>query len=55
MDFTTRLLISINWKGENCNLILVIVDRYIKMIHYKLIKVTINAFVLAIVIINMVI
>ncbi len=54
MDFVTGLPISANWKSESYNLILVIVDRFTKMVHYKLIKISINAPSLAEVIINMV-
>ncbi len=55
MDFVTGLPISTNWKGETYNSILVIVDRLTKMIHYKPIKVTINAPALAEVIIEVVV
>ncbi len=43
MDFVTGLPVSTNWKGETYNSILVIVDRLTKMVHYELIKVTIDA------------
>ncbi len=42
MDFVTRLLVSTNWKGQTYNLILVIVNRLTKMVHYEPIKVTID-------------
>ena len=42
MDFITRLPILTDLKGDNYNSILVIVYRLTKMIHYKLVKVTIN-------------
>ena len=43
MHFVTRLPVSTNWKGESYNSILVIVDRLTKMVHYELVKVTIDA------------
>ena len=52
MDFVTGLPLSSDWKGNSYNLILVIVDRLTKMVHYKLVKVTINAPRLAEVIID---
>ena len=55
MDFVTKLLILINWKKYSYNLILVIVDQLTKMVHYKPIKITINAFGLAKVIIDVII
>ena len=55
MDFVTRLLVSTNWKGDNYDSILVIVDRLTKMVHYEPVKVTINALGLAEVIINVVV
>ncbi len=55
MDFVTGLLISVNWKGDSYNPILVIVDRLTKMVHYVPVKVTINALGLAEVIINVVV
>ena len=42
MDFIIRLTISTNWKGESYDSILVIVDWLMKMVHYKLVKVTID-------------
>ena len=54
MNFVTSFLISADWKGNSYNLILVIVDWLIKMVHYKPIKVTINASGLAKVIIDMI-
>ena len=41
------LPILTNWKRDSYDSILVIVDRLTKMIHYKLVKVTINALDLA--------
>ena len=37
------LPISTDWKGDSYDLIFVIIDRPIKMVHYKPVKVTINA------------
>ncbi len=55
MDFVTGLPISANWKGDNYDLILVIVDRLKKMVHYEPVKITIDTLGLAEVIINMVV
>ena len=55
MDFIIGLLISNNWKGDSYDSILVIVDRLTKMIHYKPVKLTINAPGLTKVIINIVV
>ena len=49
------LPVSTNWKGENYDSILVIVDWLTKMIHYKPVKVIIDAPRLAKVIINVVV
>ena len=46
---------SADWKGNSYNVILVIVDRLTKMVHYKPVKVTINTPGLAEVIIDMVV
>ncbi len=54
MDFITSLPISADWKGDNYDSILVIVDRLTKMVYYKSVKVTIDAPGLAEVIIDMV-
>ena len=43
MDFVTGLPILINWKGDSYDSILVIVDRLIKMVHYKSRKIIIDA------------
>ncbi len=43
IDFVIGLLISANWKGDSYNLILIIVDRLTKIVHYEPIKVTIDA------------
>ena len=55
MDFVTGLLISTNWKEDNYDSILVIVDLLMKMVHYELVKVSIDAPGLAKVILNMVV
>ena len=55
MDFITGLPISTDWKGDSYDLILVIVDRLTKMVHYKPVKVTIDAPGLAEVIIDVVV
>ena len=43
-----------DWKGDNYDSILVIVDWLTKMVYYKLVKVTINTLGLAKIIINVV-
>ncbi len=55
MDFVTSLPISADWKGDSYDSILVIVDRLTKMVHYVLVKVTINVPGLAKVIIDLVV
>ncbi len=55
IDFFTSFLISANWKEDSYDLILVIVDRLTKIVHYKPVKVTIDVPGLAKVIINMVV
>ena len=55
MDFVTGLPLSSNWKGNNYDFILVIVDQLIKMVHYVPVKVTIDAPGLAEVILDMVV
>ena len=55
IDFVTGLLVSTNWKGETYDSILVIVDRLIKMVYYKLVKVIINTPGLAEIIIDVVV
>ena len=52
MDFVTDLSILVDWKNDNYDLILVIVDQLTKMIYYIPIKITINAQNLAKMIIN---
>ena len=55
MDFIMDLPILTDWKEDNYNSILVIVNRLTKMVHYKPIMVTINAPGLAKIIINVVV
>ena len=55
IDFVTGLSVSINWKKDNYNSILVIVNRLTKMVHYKLVKITLDAPGLATVIIDVII
>ena len=55
MDFMTGLPLSANWKGNNYNSILVIINQFTKMVHYKPVKITINASRLAEVIITMIV
>ena len=55
INFITGLPILTDWKGDNYNSILVIVNWLIKIVYYKPIKVTINAPGLAEVIIDVVV
>ena len=55
MDFVTELSISNNWKEKSYDSIFVIVNWLIKMVHYELVKVTIDALRLAEVILDMVV
>ena len=55
MDFVTGLPVSINWKGDSYDSILVIVDWLSKIVHYKPDKSTFNALGLAAVIIDVVV
>ena len=55
MDFVTRLPISTDWKGDSYDSILVIVYQLTKMVHYELVKVTIDALGLVEVILDMVV
>ncbi len=50
-----RLPVSTNWKGNTYNLILVIIDRLMKMVHYEPVKVTIDALGLTEVILDVVV
>ena len=55
IDFVIGLSILTDWKGNSYDSILVIVNRLIKMVYYKPVKVTIDAPGLADVIINVVV
>ena len=55
IDFVSSLPISINWKRDSYNIILVFVNWLTKMVYYKLVKSTIDALGLVEVIINVVI
>ena len=55
MDFVTGLPLSVDWKGDSYDSILIIVDQLTKMVHYEPVKVTINAPRLAEVIIDVVV
>ena len=55
MDFVTRLLVFTNWKGDIYDLILVIVAQLTKMVYYEPVKVSINIFSLAELILDMII
>ena len=55
MDFITGLSFFADWKGDNYDSILVIVDRLTKMLHYEPVKVTIDITGLAEVIIDVVV
>lgn len=47
-----KLPIFINWKSNSYDLILVIIDWLIKIVYYKLVKITINTLDLIKVILN---
>ena len=53
--FVMGLPSSTNWKRQSYDSILVIVDRLTKMVHYELVKITIDALGLAEVILNIVV
>ena len=55
MDFVTGLPVSINWKEDSYDSILVIVNWLTKMVHYKPVKITLDAPGLAEVIIDVVV
>ena len=55
IDFVTGLPISTDWKGENYDSILVIVDCLTKMVHYEPVKITIDTPRLAEVILDVVV
>ena len=55
MNCVTGLPIMMDWKGDSYDLILVIIDQLIKMVHYESVKVTINVPGFAKIIINIVV
>ena len=55
MDFVTGLPISTDWKENSYDSIFIIVDQLMKMVHYELVKITINVPRLAEIIINVVV
>ena len=55
MDFVTGLPLSADWKDNSYDSVLIIVNWLTKMVHYKPVKVTIDAPELAKVILNMVV
>ena len=55
MDFVMGLPILTDWKGDSYDSILVIINWLTKMVHYKLVKITIDAPGLAEIIINVVV
>ena len=55
MDFMTSLSLSADWKSDSYNSILLILDWLTKMVHYKPVKVTIDAPELAKVILDVVV
>ena len=55
IDFVTGLLLFADWKGNDYDSILVIVDQLTKMVHYKPVRVTINISELAKVILDIVV
>lgn len=50
-----ELPVLTNWKSETYNLIFIIINKLINIVHYKLIKVTINTSDLAKVIIDVIV
>ena len=54
IDFVTSLPLSTDWKGDNYDLILVIVNHLTKIVYYEVVKITIDILELAKVIIIMV-
>ena len=55
MDFVTGLPILTDWKVESYDSILVIIDRFTKIVHYKPVKVIIDTSALAKVIIDVIV
>lgn len=55
IDIVTGLFVSLNWKSETYNSVLVIIDQLTKMVHYELVKIVIDSMRLVEVIINIII
>lgn len=55
MDIVIGVLVFINQNNKSYNSIFVIINRFIKMVYYRSVKVTINVLALAKLIINIVI
>lgn len=55
MNLLTRLLVSLDWRDESYDSILIIIYQLTKLVHFKLVKITIDAPSLAEVIINMIV
>lgn len=55
MNFEIRLFVLTNQKSKTYDLILVIIDWLTKIMYYKLVKVIINAFELAIIIFDIIV
>lgn len=55
MDFVTDFLISMDWKQDSYNFILIIVERLTKMVYNKLVQVTLDTANLAEMIMNVII
>lgn len=52
MNFITGFLLLMDWKNNNNDLTLVIIDCLTKLVHYKAVKITINIIRLVKIIIN---
>ena len=55
MDFITRLSQFADWRGNNYDSILVIIDQLTKIVYYEPVQTTITALALAKVILNVVV
>lgn len=55
MDFMTGLFLSVDWKNDSYDSILIIIDCLTKIVYYELVKVIINTQKLAKAIINVVV
>ena len=55
MYFVIGLPIFTNWKGDSYDSILIIIDRLMKIVHYELIKITIDTLDLAEVLLDVII